>query len=125
MLWWMTVALTGYLKSHHATKQEAQPSNGEQSASRIKTFILYISDVMVSGLAQVLGQPSYGKVIVPHTPYDLDGVCSAYALGKLLAAYGHEAKVWLPHTPPAKLMQVINTVTGTERASIASYRLCL
>ena len=32
MLWWMTVALTGYLKSHHATKQEAQPSNGEQSA---------------------------------------------------------------------------------------------
>jgi len=26
MLWWMTVSLTGYLKSHHAFKQEAPPS---------------------------------------------------------------------------------------------------
>ena len=80
----------------------------------IKVFILYISHVMVLELVQVLGQPSYGKFIVPHTPYDLDGVCSAYALGKVLSSYGHEVKVWLPHTPPTKLMQVINTVTGTS-----------
>ncbi len=79
-----------------------------------KNVISYISHVMVSELVQVLGQPSYGKVIVPHTPYDLDGVCSAYALGKLLSSYGHEVKVWLPHTPSTKLMQVINTVTGTS-----------
>jgi hypothetical protein len=69
---------------------------------------------MVLDLVKVLGQPSYGKLIVPHTPYDLDGVCGAYALGKLLSSYGHEVKVWLPHTPPAKFMQVINTVTGTN-----------
>jgi len=69
---------------------------------------------MVLDLVQVLGQPSYGKLIVTHTPYDLDGVCSAYALGKLLSSYGHEVKVWLPHTPSAKFMQVINTLTGTN-----------
>jgi len=68
----------------------------------IKVFILYISHVVVLELVQVLGQPSYGKFIVPHTPYDLDGVYSAYALGKVLSAYGHETKVWLPHTPPTK-----------------------
>ncbi len=69
---------------------------------------------MVLDLVQVLGQPSYGKLIVPHTPYDLDGVCSAYALGKLLSSYGHEVKVWLPHTPSTKLIQVINMITGTN-----------
>jgi nanoRNase/pAp phosphatase (c-di-AMP/oligoRNAs hydrolase) len=69
---------------------------------------------MVLDLVQALGQPSYSKLIVPHTPYDLDGVCSAYALGKLLSSYGHEVKIWLPHTPPTKFVQVINTVTGTN-----------
>jgi len=77
-------------------------------------FILYILHVMVSDLVQVLGQPWYGKIIVPHTPYDLDGVCSAYALAKPLSSYGHEVKVWLPHTPPTKLMQIINALTGTD-----------
>jgi len=33
-LWWMTVALIGYLKSHPATKQESQPRTAEQSALR-------------------------------------------------------------------------------------------
>ena len=68
---------------------------------------------MVLDLVQLLAQPSYGKVIVPHTPYDLDGVCSAYALGKVLASYGHEVKVWLPHKPSVSFMQVINAVTST------------
>jgi len=68
---------------------------------------------MVLDLVQFLAQPSYGKVIVPHTPYDLDGVCSAYALGKVLASYGHEVKVWLPHKPSVSFMQVINAVTST------------
>jgi hypothetical protein len=69
---------------------------------------------MVLDLVQFLAQPSYGKVIVPHTPYDLDGVCSAYALGKLLSSYGHEVKVWLPRTPSPRFMQVINTIMGTS-----------
>ncbi len=68
---------------------------------------------MVLDLVQFLAQPSYGKVIVPHTPYDLDGVCSAYALGKVLSNYGHEVKVWLPHKPSASFMQVINAITST------------
>jgi nanoRNase/pAp phosphatase (c-di-AMP/oligoRNAs hydrolase) len=68
---------------------------------------------MVLDLVQFLAQPSYGKVIVPHTPYDLDGVCSAYALGKVLANYGHEVKVWLPHKPSVSFMQVINAITAT------------
>jgi len=69
--------------------------------------------VIVLDLVQFLGQPSYGKVIVPHTPYDLDGVCSAYALGKVLDSYGHEVKVWLPHKPSVSFMQVINAVTSS------------
>jgi inorganic pyrophosphatase/exopolyphosphatase len=68
---------------------------------------------MVLDLVQFLAQPSYGKVIVPHTPYDLDGVCSAYALGKVLSSYGHEVKVWLPHKPSTSFMQVINAITAT------------
>jgi len=68
---------------------------------------------MVLDLVQFLAQPSYGKVIVPHTPYDLDGVCSAYALGKVLASYGHEVKVWLPHKPSVNFMQIINAITAT------------
>jgi hypothetical protein len=68
---------------------------------------------MVLDLVQFLAQPSYGKVIVPHTPYDLDGVCSAYALGKVLASYGHEVKVWLPHKPSVSFMHVINAITAT------------
>jgi len=69
--------------------------------------------VIVLDLVHFLAQPSYGKVIVPHTPYDLDGVCSAYALGKVLASYGHEVKVWLPHKPSVSFMQVINDLTST------------
>jgi len=69
--------------------------------------------VIVLDLVQFLGQPSYGKVIVPHTPYDLDGVCSAYALGKVLDSYGHEVKIWLPHKPSVSFMQVINDLTST------------
>ncbi len=42
----MQVALTGYLKSHHATKQEAHLPNGEQSAHNIiqlaQTCIIFI-----------------------------------------------------------------------------------
>jgi nanoRNase/pAp phosphatase (c-di-AMP/oligoRNAs hydrolase) len=76
-----------------------------------KMFILYILHVMVLDLVQILAQPSYGKVIVPHTPYDLDGVCSAYALGKVLSNYGHEVKVWLPHEPSSRFMQIINDIT--------------
>ena len=69
--------------------------------------------MIVLDLVQFLGQPSYGKVIVPHTPYDLDGVCSAYALGKVLDSYGHEVKIWLPHKPSVSFMQVINDLTST------------
>jgi len=36
-LWWMTVAPTGYLKSHPEQKQEAQPFTVEQSATMIVT----------------------------------------------------------------------------------------
>ncbi len=79
--------------------------------SKIKMFILYISNVMVLDLVQVLAQPSYGKVLVPHTPYDLDGVCSAYALAKVLSSYGHEVKVWLPHKLSNDFMQIVNTIT--------------
>jgi hypothetical protein len=37
MLWWMTVSLMGYLKSHHALKQEAPPSIRWSSSPNLYT----------------------------------------------------------------------------------------
>jgi len=38
MLWWMTVSLRGYLKSHHAFKQEAPPST--RWSSSLKKYLI-------------------------------------------------------------------------------------
>jgi len=43
MLWWIAVVLTGYLKSHHATKQEAQLHNGGQSDS--ETTVVFVKKI--------------------------------------------------------------------------------
>jgi len=40
-LWWMTVSLMGYLKSHHALKQEAPPSTRWSSSPKPYCIILF------------------------------------------------------------------------------------
>jgi sodium-dependent dicarboxylate transporter 2/3/5 len=46
MLWWMTVSRKGYLKSHHALKQEAPPSiRWGSSLVIVNTFLIFLTEL--------------------------------------------------------------------------------